>query len=270
MKIEFDPSSYKDASFILKAIQDLCPSSLQAFSSTNDVSPKKGGDIYIQLEKDNREKEEKIKNLELQINQIKKTNDEKENAIQSQKKEIETCQLEIRNLNKKLDEEKELNKFAQDELGTKENEFNGILAAKDAEFRKLQRELNNENLNLKNKIKELQKQIEQYVPSLEGASGDIKYFQVEGNKLLETNSDDAYYKAQVGLDRVCIFQFNCEKGHSKEACSKKDSLLLPFCDIIDENPDANNIAPGKWGEAIITDSGELDVKLKAQIRLVKI
>lgn len=270
MKIEFDPFDYKETSAVLQIAKNNCPSAFQMMTSTNGISSPKGGAGYQDLMNDYLKFKEKSEALELQLDQLKKENEKKDRIIQNQTKEIETRQLEINSLNEKYEDEKGYFQLAQKDFEKKESDLNAALNKKDDDYRKLQRDLNNQNLVLKNKVKELQRQIEKYIPSIEGASGEIKYFQVEGNKLVETNSDDAYYKAQVGLDRVCIFQFNCEKGHAKEACSKKDSLLFPFCDIIDENPNANNIAPGKWGEAIITDSGELDVKLKAQIRLTKI
>lgn len=269
MKIEFEPTNYKDASFVLKAIQELCPSSFNAIISDRAaVSPR--GEMYQGFVNDNLEKDKKIKELEKQLEQCKRDCEAQEEKIAQKDKEIGTLTKEVDNLSQKNEEERRFHEMERKEFEQKEIEFNQTLSKKDDAYRKLQRDQGNEINGLKKKNLELQKQLEQFIPNIESVSGDIKYFQVDGDKLMETNSDDAYYQARIGNDRNCAFQFNIEKGHVKEACSNRDSILLPFCNIIEEHSQGNNIAPGKWGKATLTSSGELIIIEKAEIKLTRI
>lgn len=137
------------------------------------------------------------------------------------------------------------------------------------EIEKLSKDWGIKEEELKDIIDDLRKQLEIYNPSINmDATSETTYYNVDGELLIQTNSLDAPYLAQNRGDNKFNYQFNFEKGPVREACSKKDLMLLPFCDIEEEAENSSNIRPGKWGVAIM-EGGDLKVETKAKIKLYR-
>lgn len=148
-----------------------------------------------------------------------------------------------------------------------------LMEEEQARYDKLKRDSSNEKDRLMKEIKTLQKKIETYEPNTGTNSGENLYYNVDGNILTQTNDDKAPYVARVQSSdcKTYIFQFNIDKGPIVEACAKRDLIITPFCEIIEEVPEgANSIGWGPWGTAKITSSGDLRIETKAQIKLKKI
>lgn len=170
----------------------------------------------------------------------------------------------------------ELRKKTQD-VDRQIDEYKSIIKSKDEEIESL-RVKKDELLSLKeekecqlqDQIMTLQKRLNAYEPSCAEADGEDQYYNISGGILIQTNSVDAPYIAKISSQGKASFHFNVEKGPCKQACDSKDEFILPFCEIVEEQPDANDIRLDKWGEATSNNSGELSVITKAKVKLVKL
>lgn len=249
MEIKFDPFIDKEVDLVLEIIKLNKPETYK--SSLIEMNS------------------QKIDDLIEQNNDLKKMNEKLNDDLNNSITEKKTKDNEIEEIMKKLSDLEKLDSERQDEMRKMNESHKKEIDAKDDEYRRLQRDLGNENLSLKKKITELQKRLDAYEPNIGGEMGEVKLYNVEGSILVETISKEAYYQARTGSDNEVIFQYNYESGPSKEACKNRTSMLEPFCEIIEEVPNANAIQPGTWGVATPMRSGNLMVKKKAQIKLIR-
>lgn len=125
-----------------------------------------------------------------------------------------------------------------------------------------------ENSVLKDENKVLKEKLSTLIIGF-GEDGDkLVYFKPEEGKLANTIQKDAFYiGASIGED-VFEFQFNEEKGLPQKAIQSRDGILIPFCDIVYETPDANYIENKHKGSFSIAN-GEFKIIEKAKITLKK-
>lgn len=230
--IQFDVSKEDDIHFVLNTINNVCRNSF--------TNPEEG--IDSSTENENEYNNKLVQNKCLQIKDyIYKQFDEISKSLDEKESQLIICQKE--------------NVTYKTRLAEKEGEIENLRDC---------------NENLKKQISELQQRLNEYEPSIGAKPGEFKYFKIDGQCLTETNSTDAPYQVKIGDNGLCMFHFNIDKGPVSDACNKRDEMLLPFCEIIDECQNANELKKGAWGEAIITQSGELQIKRKARINLIRI
>lgn len=198
--------------------------------------------------------------------------------IKRHEKENEKNNKEIERLREKLKEAEELSKMESDEA-EKLSIQNKKLIDENAETEnKLRTEFNTEINKIKEEkekeIASLNRQIESYVkklaiyePTLNGETGNDKFFQIDGPNLQETYSSDAEFIGKVDVEGNAIFNFNVEKGQHKHF-AQNPFELESYCEIIERIEGANHIGLGEWGRGKF-HNGLLVVTTKAKIKLVR-
>ena len=96
---------------------------------------------------------------------------------------------------------------------------------------------------------------------------EIQFFKPEGNALIQTTQNNAFYKGAV-KDNKIEFLFNDEKGSHQKAIQCQDKILEPFCDIVASAVDANNVENSEKGEFSI-NNGEFKLIKRLKICLSK-
>lgn len=126
--------------------------------------------------------------------------------------------------------------------------------------------LNNE---LETEIKELKEKLSAFIVGYgEDGNNELKYFKPEELKLEKTIQTNAFFIGASKGDDVFEYQFNEEKGGHQKAIQLKNNMLIPFCDIVNEVPDANYISNKHKGVFSIAN-GDFKIIEKAKISLVK-
>jgi predicted RNase H-like nuclease (RuvC/YqgF family) len=184
----------------------------------------------------------------------------------------EAYEKSIKDLQSKL-EEKESDSKQYIEMADKERlQANATIESLNSQIKTLQDEILNIEKDARERVNALQRKLNTYEQVLVDTTDEIQYFNIVSfGVLCQTNSDDALYQARAKSDgKTAAFQFNIEKGQRYEAINNREKNLEPFCDIIEDTPDANEIQLGSWGEAEFSSNGNLCVKKKAQIKLIKL
>lgn len=217
------------------------------------------------------ELEKKNKELQDEICRFRKQTEKDAKTIYKLEQEKEALTKEKDDKIKEAEDAMSIAKEAEEKATKYEERYKKQTAECNDMIAKLKKEQSDEVEKLNEKIQNLQKQIENYKPSV-GLNMDSEqlYFNVDGNLLTQTNSDDAEYIAKRYGENLYKFQFNWKKGPVREACTKRNEKILPFCDIIEgEDIEAvGRIDPGKWGDAIMKGD-DLEVFAKAEIKLLK-
>ena len=127
-------------------------------------------------------------------------------------------------------------------------------------------EINNKDLTTENN--ELKEKLSGFIPGF-GGDGDnkLKYFKPEGEKLEITIQANAYFIGALKDDNIFEFNFNEEKGLHQRAIQSKREVLIPFCDIEYEAPDANYVENKRKGSFSLVN-GEFKMIEKAKISIV--
>lgn len=126
-----------------------------------------------------------------------------------------------------------------------------------------------ENRALKEENKFLKEKLSAFIIGF-GVEGDNKiyYLKPEDGRLTNTIQKDAFYIGASEDEEVFEFQFNEEKGLPQKAIQSRDEILIPFCDIVHETPDANYIENKHKGSFSLAN-GEFKIIEKAKITLKK-
>lgn len=139
-----------------------------------------------------------------------------------------------------------------------------------SKYIELQIKTTNEREELEQEIKRLKEKIEIYEPYIGGSSGEVLYYDIEDNVLTQTIDRKAPYIGKLSDGGFYHFQFNKDKGPVIQACKDRENMLIPFCTITEETPDANSIEWIEWGKAKSTAANTLKVETKAKIKLIKV
>lgn len=141
-------------------------------------------------------------------------------------------------------------------------EANKNLCAKVDEYDKL----NNE---LKEEIKKLKERLSGFIIGF-GSEGEneSKYFKPEERKLENTIQNTAFFIGASKGENIFEFQFNEERAPHQKAIQSRSEVLIPFCDIEFEVPDANYIV-NKHNGLFSINNGEFTIIEKAKISIVK-
>ena len=235
---------------------------------------------YAELSSENNNLKNKITNNEESISNFRKKINRQEDKIQDKENEIQILQDEINKLHLSLqnaeNKAKEEQKTYEDLIAEEKNNHELEISKKDSEYRELQRRLENEKNALRSQNKELQERLQAYVPDIGGEVGEELLYTYDSfdptSALTQTNDANAPFKVKISSNNIAVFQFNNEKGPSATACKERETMLLPFCDIIEGADDLNatSIFPDKWGTAKIAFDGSIrveNINEKAKIKL---
>ena len=267
--INFDPSNQNDYNRVLEYIlsQPCMSKQREAIkrmnSSINNVNSqevqslkydiREQNEIIKRHEKENEQKEQRLRDQETQILSLKKSLDQKTNEFKAEKDKLEKNLYDALEEVKKVQVEKEskLNQ-ANKKLGELEQQFKSNLSEKDREIRKLRKQLENYSVSF----------------GTDDPSEKI-YFGVSENGSLEESmiSSISLYCANRKGD-IYRFSVNTEDGPIKNAISNYEHLLLPFCEIIIKEEAANTIHIDSVGQARVVGS-QLNIITKAKISLIK-
>lgn len=217
--------------------------------------------------------ESRIKELEEKNKELVKENDAYRKNTAKEAERIEKLVQELKEKKEEADLSAQLAKEAEEKAAKMKEEHEKTIEKIESEHKKeiekLSKEWGIKESELKGRIEDMRKRLEIYEPSINmSANSETTYYNVDDDLLVQTNSLDAPYFAKNRGDGKFNYQFNYEKGPVREACSKKDSMLLPFCDIEEEAENPSNIRPGEWGIAIM-QGGDLKVEKKAKIKLYR-
>jgi len=124
---------------------------------------------------------------------------------------------------------------------------------------------NNEGFSAE--IEALKEKLCGFIPGY-GGEGVVKYYKPSGDKLETTVQDSALFSGVSVGDNLFEFQFNEVKGPHQKAIQNKSELLLPFCDIEYEAPEANYIE-NKYKGTFSLINGEFKIINKAKICILK-
>lgn len=268
LHLEFDNQNRRDVALFEK-ISQLLKEQLDLYtqiSSPRQSVPTYSSSQIEELIKENAQYKTTKRELEEDIKRFRKEMHKNQEVIQSKESIIDKLTKENESLKTQLNN-------AENRIKKSEEEALKFLDEEHSRYLELERNSGNEKERLMKEINILQKKIETYEPNTGSNSGENLFYNVDSNILTQTNDDKAPYIARVQSSdgKTYIFQFNKDKGPAVEACEKRESLILPFCEIIEEVPDgANSIGWGTWGTAKITNSGDLKIETKAQIKLIKI
>ena len=257
-------------------------SSFELVKKTTDLEDKlrKLQQSYDVLSSENSEIKEELKNKDQEISIFRKTVSKQDDKIQDKENEIQILKDEINKLHQSLQDAenkaKEEQKAYVDLIAKETTDHELEIKKKDDEYRELQRRLENEKNALRSQNKELQERLQAYVPDIGGEVGEELLYTFDSfdptSALTQTNDANAPFKVKISSNNIAVFQFNNEKGPSAAACKERDTMLLPFCDIIEgaDDPNATSIFPDKWGTAKIAFDGSIrveNIKEKAKIKL---
>ena len=161
---------------------------------------------------------------------------------------------------------KEDRDFFEVEL-TKETEKNNNLLEANNSIREKNEEFQREKEELTSKVKELNEKLSKFTFGYD-ADGKcvLLFFKPEKDKLIQTTNDTALFVG-VAKDGVIEYQFNDEKGIHQKAIQNKNDMLIPFCDIEHEAPEANYIENKDKGSFSL-NGGEFKMIKKAIINIV--
>lgn len=198
--------------------------------------------------------------------------------IKKHEKENEKNNKEIESLREKLKEAEELSKMESDEVEKLSNQNKNLIDENAKNETKLRTEFKSEINKIKEEkekeIASLNKQIESYAkklaiyePTLNGETGNDRFFRIEGSNLEETLSSEAPFIGKVDVEGNAIFNFNVEKGPHKHF-AQNPSELENYCEIIESIEGANHIGLSEWGKGKFLN-GSLVVTTKAKIKLVR-
>ena len=184
---------------------------------------------------------------------IKDFND-KVSAFDALSSDYQKCQDENTNLKEELDNEKKKNETLFEANKTLRNNIDN--------FDKL-------NNKLETEIKELKEKLSAFIVGYgEDGNNELKYFKPEEFKLEKTIQTNAFFIGASKGEDVFEYQFNEEKGGHQKAIQLKNDMIIPFCDIVNEVPDANYIVNKHKGIFSIAN-GDFKIIEKAKISLVK-
>ena len=137
----------------------------------------------------------------------------------------------------------------------------------ETEKRRIEQEHQTEVQKLNKEIEQLKKNLNHYVPTLNGEVSLDLYFNVDGETLIKTYDDTAPFIGKVGFDgRQTIFNFNVDKGPHKYY-SQNPQELKNYCEIIESIDGANHIGLGEWGQGMLYNGYSLRLTKKAKIKL---
>ena len=228
--------------------------------------------------------------LRNQIGELKETVERYQKSASKHDQKMQDKAEEIRRLNERLIAfEKQLNeakanleknaKEAQEKLEEERKNHQAEIDKKDSESRELQRNYLNRENELKKELEQLKSRLSEYEPDLGAEVGDEKLYQIDEYSqeptLIETKSSDAPYIVQIAGNGKARFRFN-SNALPLAACRDRESVLLPFCEIIEgkDNENANTIINAGDGIAQISSIDQTISKSKiqtlAKIRLIKI
>ena len=161
------------------------------------------------------------------------------------------------------------NNSLKEELKKEINSNNTLLEANKTLNTKLTN-CEEQNSILKAEINDLKEKLSAYVVGF-GGDGDneIKYFKPEEDKLVETKiQNSAFFIGASKSEDVFEFQFNEGKAPHNKAIQFRNEILIPFCDIVYEAPDANYIVNKSKGSFSIAN-GEFKIIDKVKISIIK-
>ena len=183
---------------------------------------------------------------------IKDYND-KVRAFDALCSDYQKCQDDNKTLNEELDNEKEKNETL---LNANKTLNNNII------------NYEKHNCELEAEIKVLKEKLSAFIVGFGGdGNNEVKYFKPEESKLEKTIQNNAFFiGASIGED-VFEYQFNEEKGGHQKAIQSKSDILIPFCDIVNEVPDANYVLNKQKGMFSFSN-GEFKIIEKAKVCLV--
>lgn len=212
----------------------------------------------------------KSNTLDDQINQLNANNEALKNKIKELKDINKSLEDKVNTINEEKSTLEELVKEAEEKVKTKEDEMIDVRNKCETKIRDKENELNNkykeEIRKLQIEIRDLKKNLEKYeVPS--GVTGEIRFFKVNDNRLSDTLADNAPYIGKVMTDGTISYQFNIEKGKVQDSIQKRETILEPFCDIINAIEGGNTI---QWAERglLRENGGTYDIIKKAKIKIV--
>nr|WP_311521885.1 hypothetical protein [uncultured Porphyromonas sp.] len=122
--------------------------------------------------------------------------------------------------------------------------------------------------SLKDRICILENQLSQHEFVNEADTLENRFFNISDHDLVETLDNTAPFAGEVGVNGEVSYCFNESKGEHFRF-SKDPSLLLPFCEIIDNAEDANQVRTVHDGSGVL-EMGKLRVINKVQISLVRV
>ena len=127
----------------------------------------------------------------------------------------------------------------------------------------------NRNDELEAEIKVLKEKLSAFIVGYgDDCDNKLKYFKPEEGKLANTIQKDAFYIGASKGEDVFEYQFNEEKGLPQKAILSRNEILIPFCEIVYETPDANYIENKHKGSFSVAN-GEFEILEKAKIILKK-
>lgn len=167
---------------------------------------------------------------------------------------------------KKLQEENNRLKRDIQEINNKKDTEIGELKASKEELLKRNKEL---EAQFEKERKGLLEEIWKFNPHY-GNNDSHKYYENKNGRLHHTNKNSALYMARIisNMNEVEFF-INDRNAQYRAACQNKIDDLLPFCEILEEAENANNIITERRGKAKLLNDGSLEVTDKAQIKLIK-
>lgn len=199
---------------------------------------------------------------------------EQNELIKRLEKENEKNIKEIESLREKLKEAEELYKMESDEVEKLSNQNKKLIdenAEKETELKseinKIKEEKEKEIASLNKQIDSYAKKLAIYEPTLNGETGNDRFFRIEGANLEETLSLEAPFIGKVDGEGNAIFNFNVERGQHKYY-AQNVSELENYCETIESIEGANHIGLGEWGKGKFRN-GVLVVTTKAKIKLVR-
>lgn len=170
-------------------------------------------------------------------------------------KEVERLNDAIQEKDTEINELQKAAEQSRNDIETKNQEIDKLKAS---------------NTELEAKVKELQNRLNEYEPA--GISEHEKgYYNIkEAGILTPTLDSNAPYIVAINSEGNISFKFNSESGPCKDACSKKNEMINPFCEIIEECTDANSIGTVKWGDAKGVMGEDIEVIVKSKVKLNRI
>ena len=192
-------------------------------------------------------------------------------TIKRHEKENEKNNKKIDSLREKLKEAEELSKMASDQnkklIDENAEKETKLRTEFKTEINKIKEEKEKEIASLNKQIESYVKKLAIYEPTLNGDTGNDKFFRIDKSNLEETFSSDAPFIGKVDVEGNAIFNFNVERGQHKYYAQNVYELEN-YCEIIENIEGANHIGLGEWGKGKFHD-GLLVVTQKAKIKLVR-
>jgi len=297
-EIKFDPTSPQERSRVIEYLIQLCKDDVERtlsrvcgmrspqVSSTYshqqflDKINELNGTVRI-LEEQKKTLEDKITDMNSDLERYQKVVSKHDSKIESKDTEIAKLKEQVdklqQHLQKTEQDAKQAAKEADDKLTEEQIKYESELEKKENQIQQLESDRIKETRKLGKEIERLQTQLQEFVPNIGGVLGEEQGYQLDeaaqSPTLTQTMDYSAPYIVVISDNGKARFHFNIEKGPATEAIAKRNSMLAPFCEIIEEMDNANSIQLAGEGIATISSMGDLrssDVITKAKIRLVRI